>query len=276
MRTLQLFLVSLLMWSSMCAQDKRVLLRWKVPANRPIAFEYILENVSSTMDSRSKSTMDLLFGTRSGDTCICLLKLLPNGGLAVALVANRISGDSTTLGNLGKLRAEAQLAFGRTQLRGEITTSGEITSFYMEQSQKNLLAMLCELPKDSVRVGDTWSLHTNLLWVKGAFHADTAIQENSVRLSGITEHDGDLLAELEYKLFEYVSGYNGLRSEKTHSGTSYGYQGTAVFNVTQGCWQSYECITTRENKYPVFIGTKQHSTVHPVHDIPSDVLESQD
>jgi len=273
MRSQVAALLCMLAVSNSSAQENKVLLRWKIAANKPAAFEYVQETISSNMNGRMQDFMSSLSGPKTKDTNVCLLTLLPNGNLSVKLVANPISDDTSDQKGFTQMMAGMQRDFGRVNLRGEIDASGAVTSFYMEQSQKNLLAMLCELPKDSVSIGDTWPLHANLVWVKGAFLADTAIRVSTVRLVRLGEESGDLCAELEYSLFENVSGYNGRRSDKTHMGISFKYTCTAEFNVTQGQWNSLEGFLEMGNKYHSYIRTKQRSSLRRIDNIPKDMLQ---
>jgi hypothetical protein len=273
MRLTPSIVICLLSYSVAAAQPQKVLLRWKVPADQPMTFQCVQETMSQeTSDSnkdfrRSSRECDLK------DTCYFMLRRLPSDRLSAKLVSRPKGAQAADPTGLANAMTEMQKAFGPVQLRGVITPSGEITTFYMEQSQRNLLAILSELPRDSVAVGDTWSLHAELLWVKGAFLADTAIRVNTVRLVDLREHSGELIARLQYMLFYDVAGYIGRRSEKTHIGISYRYDAISEFNITEGRWLSYEGTMVNESKYPTCIRTRQRTVLGYISQAPMYVLD---
>ncbi len=105
------------------------------------------------------------------------------------------------------LKRMARKMEGTVQLRGEITPRGKIVSFYLEGRQKNLVAMMLELPGRPVKVGDTWPLEMNLISMGHGFVCDRAAHRNQAKLVAVTETpDGDRVATIEYLVLEGVEG----------------------------------------------------------------------
>ena len=90
---------------------------------------------------------------------------------------------------------------GNVVLRGRITTGGEIISTYYKNAQKNLLAVLFELPNRKVEMGEKWKLNISLIEMDQNFVCDSLSKENAVHIEEIIEKEGEkTIAETEKKL----------------------------------------------------------------------------
>ncbi len=167
-----------------------------------------------------------------------LLVPAPEKLLSVKLVQNKTplpAGDSP----LEKLLKEME---GTVQLRGEVDDSGAVTSWWLQNNQKNLVALLCELPRNPVKPGDRWSLGVNLVQMGHGFVAEKAERSNLVRLAGVRKaEDGDVVASLEYLLSESVEGeFVRVPGQKGEPSTmAMNVAGKAEFSVTKGAWRSF-------------------------------------
>lgn len=157
--------------------------------------------------------------------------------ISVKLIQNKSplpAGDSP----LEKMLKEME---GTVQLRGEIDASGAIASWWLQSQQKNLLALLCQLPPKAVKPGDAWALDVNLVQMGPGFIAEKAERTNLVRLAEIRKgDDGELLARLEYLLSESVEGEFAMVPGQKGQPSSmvFSFVGKAEFSITKGGWRS--------------------------------------
>jgi hypothetical protein len=259
MRTL---LLALLTASALPAQEAApVLLRWKV-GDAPIAYKAALRNGSVDVDvealAKEFRAVAEGFGAKGGklDELPAAMKdffksfklpeefamtmiLAPTAPerTGFKLVQNKSplpAGD----GPLEKLLKEME---GTVQLRGEIDPSGAVTSWWLQTHQKNLVALLCQLPRDPVKPGDRWSIDVNFVTMGPGFVPSKAERANVVRLAGVRkEADGELVASLEYALSESVEGEFAVPGRPpTPTTLSMSFFGKAEFSVTRGAWKSY-------------------------------------
>ena len=123
-------------------------------------------------------------------------------------------------------------------LRGAIYEDGTIESFYTKPEQKNLMAILFELPGKPVKVGDTWSLSISLLSMDQNFVCDSSYRKNQVTLISIENKGGEHIVNLGYDVSEYISG----SFLKTKTSMKMMYQGVAGFSLEKGRWVMYDGI----------------------------------
>ena len=127
------------------------------------------------------------------------------------------------------------------QLQGLINTSGKVLSFYLPQRQKNLLALMSELPKDPVKIGDTWEINFICLELGAGFTADAADRVNIVRLTDLKRNvQMENIATIEYLLTEKVSGSmsNPMTQQTIPTEMTCSYIGRHEFNIDQGRWEN--------------------------------------
>lgn len=218
------------------AQSGPVLLRWHVPADSALAFRTTMRNADPAAPADSVGFSFMPRVDRAELTTI--LRPRPNGEIDVDLVQGDVtftedgtaSGDSTA--SIFRMLRQMQASLGGVQLRGRITTSGSVASFWLAQEQKNLVALFFELPADSVAVGDTWALDgVSLLFLRGPFRVDTASRTNTVRLAALDGTPEAPVAVLAYDLRERVEGDFGFME--------FVFTGRASFDVAAGTWQGF-------------------------------------
>ena len=127
------------------------------------------------------------------------------------------------------------------QLQGLINTSGTILSFYLPQRQKNLLALMFELPKGPVKPGDTWDINFMCLELGVGFTEDFADRVNIVRLADVKKNvQLQNIATLEYLLTEKVSGSmtNPMTKQTIPTEMTCNYIGRHDFNIDHGRWEN--------------------------------------
>ncbi|HEX9952013.1 MAG TPA: hypothetical protein VGB53_09615, partial [Rubricoccaceae bacterium] len=172
-----------------------------------------------------------------------------DGAIDVELIQGEVAfADDSTAALLKALR-ELQQSLGGTQLRGQITTAGEVTSFWLPQEQKNILALFFELPEDSVSIGDVWELSgTSLLSLRGPFNVEEASRSNEVRLVALEGGPARPLATLDYNLRERIAGSFGHME--------FVFVGRGEFDVAAGTWRRFGGRMSIES---TFMGTQSSS-----------------
>lgn len=137
-------------------------------------------------------------------------------------------------------------------LRGSVYETGDIRSFWVKSSQKNLIAIFFQLPAKPVKIGDKWSLDINLIANDQNFECDSAYKINEVTLTDIKKVNGETVAVLKYNIIEYVNGDfnspsfsgNNRRIKKTMM--KFSHQGIAEFSIDKGRWITYDGIMSLE------------------------------
>jgi len=132
-------------------------------------------------------------------------------------------------------------------LRGSVYAKGGVHSFWVKAQQKNLIAILFELPTQPVKVGDTWSLDVNLISNDQNFSCDSSYKMNTVTLTELKKVKGETVATLKYEIEEYVSGTFSTPMFKEGGGGTptmmrFSHLGIAEFSVDRGRWISYDAI----------------------------------
>lgn len=133
-------------------------------------------------------------------------------------------------------------------LRGRISSTGEILSSYYKGGQKNLIGILFQLPGKPVKVGDKWSVDANMLEMDQNFYCDSVYRHNEVYLDQIIEKDGDKIAVIKYVLDDYVLGdYEipfgdllGMNNKDEKMYMQMTYRATGHFSINKGRWVNYE------------------------------------
>lgn len=137
---------------------------------------------------------------------------------------------------------------GGVILRGSVYETGGIHSFWVNSNQKNLIAILFELPTKPVKVGDTWSLDINLISNDQNFICDTAYKINEVTLVEIKEMNNETVAVLKYNIIEYVKGefkmpyFVEREDSPKETMMQFTLQGIANFSIERGRWVNYDGI----------------------------------
>lgn len=158
-----------------------------------------------------------------------------------ALLAN-LPADSSGRPELSRdsMRQTLESAFGARQntLTGAVYADGGLQSFYLPSGQKNILALFFELPKQAVRVGDTWDLDVQLLSTN-ANRCDSVFYLHRATCKSIRKQSNDQIAVISYDFREYFGGKTPFSDNAV---ISFSYQAEAEFSVKQGRWLKYEGV----------------------------------
>lgn len=154
----------------------------------------------------------------------------PDGNaLRVALSIPRSNGDAS-----GADRSAL--------LRGELDSQGNVLSFFLPTSQKNVLSLLFQLPDRIVRVGESWELPVSLTALGNGYYSEDPRRFARAKLSEIRANaSGGPVARLVYVVDEDVAGTLQLDLDDEPETFRFraSYVGAGSFDVESGCWAEY-------------------------------------
>jgi len=259
---LSIFLISLSLLSFSQSKDSTVFMKWKLKPNEVLSYKTVMQEIDTanhkdfSMDGMMKAMgMDK---KKDFDEARAMFKKLnaqmQNTNFVTHLKKNKkgiidlelsIVKDSTTaktkisdtdqFSNLQQMMVSMNSG---VMLRGSVYEDGTIESFYTKNDQKNLVAMMFELPGKPVKPGDSWPLSINFLSMDQSFACDSSYKKNNVSFISIEDRSGEHIVKLKYDLVEYVTGIF-LNSKTSMKMT---YNGIAEFSIEKGRWVMYEGV----------------------------------
>jgi len=275
------------------AKDQTVLLRWKVPEGKAIAFKSFMGPVDPKKDGVLKFNIGKLaeglglpaearektFALRlpKSASMVSILRGLPNRRLSVKMIVTQVAVPPPSGSKMEDLMADMMRRMqGTVQLRGEITDAGEVSSFYLQSRQKNLLAMLFQLPKERVKVGDSWQLDVNLLEMGHGFICEKASRTNRATLVSLSDtEDGDTLAAIDYCIAESVEGkFMMPMSDKTQPcSMATSFVGRGEFLAKRGTWKRLAARMRTKATGMMSSDADQHMGLEPLAKVPAKLLK---
>ena len=192
-------------------------------------FDYV-----TTLTNKNKGVIDIVMTTRKKDS------------------NEEIADETLENPEIGGLESLFSMQSG-VVLRGSVYETGGIHSFWLNSSQKNLIAIFFELPKNPVKIGDKWSLDINLISNDQNFECETAYKINEVELTDIKNINGERIAVLQYNIEEYVEGkfntptFFGGSGGVKETMMRFSYQGNAEFSIDRGRWIKFDGLMTMES-----------------------------
>lgn len=244
-----IFVFSILILSACERNNQTVQLKWKIDRNEEL-------NYFTTMSEIDSSYFDMDFGglneSLSGTTDEGIeeskdffkkLNDLPQNQNLVTTLTNRRNGV-----------IDIVMTSKAVVIRGSVYETGGVHSFWVKSTQKNLIALLFELPTKPLKIGDIWPLDINLIENDQNFTCDDAHKINEVTLIDIKIIDGETIAVLKYNIMEYVHGIfislssidNESDVTETETMMKLTHHGLAEFSVDKGRWISYDAIMSME------------------------------
>ena len=147
-------------------------------------------------------------------------------------------------------------------LRGSVYETGGIHSFWIKSSQKNMIAMLFELPNKPVKIGDSWTLEINFITNDQNFKCDSAFKANKVTLIDLKQVKGETIAVLKYEFEEYVEGIFNSPAMFRSGGAipttmKFTFHALAEFSIKKGRWLSYDGIMSLKANGVMTANTKK-------------------
>ena len=257
-----LILLIILLSNPVLAESPTVQLKWKIPVENLHYFtnfsnsvgedNYIEFNIDKILDDKcfNSEVEDRInkINFPEESNMVTVMEELSNGSIKTTAYLQNfilpISDNELTMTD-EKAREEAkkfeEMMNTMPQLQGVIDPSGTILSFYLPQRQKNLLALMFELPKEPVKPGETWDINFICLELGPGFNEDFADRVNIVRLTDVRENvQLEKIATLEYLLTEKVSGSmtNPMTKQTIPTNMTCSYIGRHEFNIDRGQWEN--------------------------------------
>ncbi len=208
-----------------------------------------------------------------------VLKASINGNFSVLMILDSFTVPNANDAKSKKTQEKFNQLFeqlkGKVNLRGEISPSGSVESFYLEQNQKNLLAIMFELPQKPVDIGDTWSLDMNCISLGGTFKANSSSRVNQVQLSSIKNSGTDTIAVIDYLITETVEGsmHNPMNNNSSPLSMTCSYIGRHEFFVERGRWKSVIGQLAIQSSGFMKSDVQQIIAMSPIHNVPSRLSE---
>ncbi|MFA0961124.1 hypothetical protein AB9P05_04930 [Roseivirga sp. BDSF3-8] len=206
-------------------QSQTIDLRWKIDNNDTLTYGTVMKDIEpssvemdfggllrSLSDSTSKGIdnskplfRELNERIRNLDY-VTTLTANEEGVVDILMSAQPTSTTDETDSKAGKTAKGSKSIGQGVVLRGSVYESGGVHSFWLKSQQKNMVALLFELPAGPVKVGDKWPLDVSLISNDQNFACDSAYRVNEVTLTEIKEVEGETVAVLKYNVVEYVDG----------------------------------------------------------------------
>jgi hypothetical protein len=232
-------------------------LDWKIASGEMLAYKTAMNRAEDsnptvsfnldqifTDDANLNSLSQQFSNLRLPEVSSLISILEPNtrGNISVRMILDDVSTpDDLATDELSQsFNQMMQKMEGTVQLRGELTPDGAISSFYLEQQQRNLLAIFFELPTGSVQVGDSWPLTFNCIALGQQFIPNNVNKINQVTLTEISQTaDGKPVAVLDYVLIETVDGnfQSPMTNEATPTAMTCSFLGRGRFLIESGRWE---------------------------------------
>ena len=256
--------------------QRKVFLKWKLQPGEILSYKTIMEEIDTTKykdfsvdfkgflgslgqladDSNldinkeiaAKKFMGLLNKYLNSDMMTYLTEK-KKGLIDITMSYNKTDTASANTKDTSEYRMKdlakmMQMMTKNVQLRGAINDSGSVESFYTKNDQKNLIALLFQLPAKQIKVGESWPLDIHFISMDQNFKCDTSYHKNLVTLVGIKKVNGETIAVLKYDVVEFVSGTFASPFEGTDKPCmmKIGCSTLAEFSVDKGRWVSYDGI----------------------------------
>lgn len=247
---------------AMAQKNRPVVLKWKIKPADTLVYRTAMEQIDSASfqfdiglppdskgDSMMRRTFEELQKAQDNYRYISKLSTTGNGVIDVTMIGQPDDSAAPKTGSSqGELQKMMQTLSKGVLLRGSVYASGGIHSFWLVNRQKNLLALLFELPSRPVRAGDIWSLDVNLISNDHNFTCDSSFRKNQVKLTSVDVIRNDTVAVLRYEIEEFVRGQFAPAFAKNPIATTMHltHYAEAKFSVTQGKWISYEGIAGQD------------------------------
>jgi hypothetical protein len=161
------------------------------------------------------------------------------------------------------------------QLRGEINKKGKIESFYIKETQRNLLAMYYQLPEFPVKVSDSWSLDVHYLQMDHNFICDSATNRNNVQLIELQKEGQDTIAIIRYDILQFAEGtmksYAMMGNNNGEVSILMKFNGIGEFSISQGKWILFDGILETVQDGAMRKSSRQHLGLRPLEEITEEM-----
>lgn len=229
-----LLFVSFLSLSAL-AQEPTVKLQWKLEPGAKLAYATVMQEAEQAPTEPQDKVQQENVGY--------ITELSDSGDGVVHIEMRAQSEPKADKGQLDPEAALLEMTDGLV-LRGSVFASGGIESFWLQAHQKNLVALLFELPTLPVKVGDSWSLDVNLISYDFSFLCKKSERRNQATLVEIKTVEGEKTAVIDYDILESVDGEISIGplsedGKPMLSTMRYRHTARGEFSIDRGRWLSY-------------------------------------
>ncbi|MCP3097342.1 hypothetical protein LZ198_00490 [Myxococcus sp. K15C18031901] len=271
--------------------DAPVTLRWKVPP-ASLGYEYTAESVAPEGSSmrvdlssiklrgvppaKRQQMLELRQPTESAMALV--LSPQSSGSVSARLVVTRVQLPKTKPSSkeAREVAQRMKAMEGTVQVRATLTASGLVTSD-LKREERNLVALMVELPSRPVSVGDVWTHSADLLDMGKRWNGkgDTLNRVELVALE--REAEGRTVAVIDFTLAERHAGrYEDPSLLKPIPATmEMAYVGRGEFLVEEGRWRRVAGQMSTRTKGVVSVDSAQRFVMVPLDPVPPEVLSAQ-
>lgn len=270
--------------------EEPVTLKWKLPKDGVLGFRTA---VFESLDPKSAGRLQLdIAKLAAGEplseearrlameipdsySLTTLLQNLGEGRLGVKMIVGEVNLPPTDSEVQERINEFLRKLQNSVQVRGEITPTGQLTSWWLESRQANLILLFTELPDRPVRVGDTWPLGISFVTMGHGFRASKAERVNRVQLVSLAPAGEDRVAVLEYVIAESVEGDFDLPMKKESVPTTMrmAFAGRGEFLVGAGRWRRFNGRISAKSTGVTVSDTEQAVGLLHLDKVPPELLK---
>jgi hypothetical protein len=271
---------------------QRVQLRWKVTEERPLAYEFVTREVStgkrtlrvdlselkqSKLTAKQRQELfEVHLPTQSALAAVLTAK--PSGDVAAKVLVTRVTLAKPKRPTKAdkQFASAAERTVGKVQIRATMTDWGFVTTD-LDREQRNLVALMFELPSKPVAVGETWTHSADLVKMGAGWEGESETL-NRVELVELNqEAEGRTVAIIDFTLAERQEGKLADRRMKKQvpAAMEMTFVGRGEFLVEEGRWRRMAGRMTSRSKGPVQANSEQQFTLTPLDPIPPKVLAAE-
>lgn len=234
--------------------QEMVRLSWKLAPNESLRYQTIMNQIDEAQFSFDFPMLDTANDPEAHDELESLLqemnKAFDNVDFESVLTSENEGIVDIVVKGIPKADDGAepdplQQMLSGVQLRGAVYTDGGLHSFWVKSSQKNLIALLFELPKEPVSIGDSWPLEVNFISNDQNFQCAASEKWGQATLVDLEKVEGETVAVIHYNFGESVEGSFGLPGVTGETGEKplsmmFTHQAVGRFSIDKGRWLVYD------------------------------------
>jgi hypothetical protein len=271
--------------------SERVQLRWKVPKGAPLGYEYVTQSVAGSnalrLDTKSlkdagivKQRRRAIFDLKLPPEMVMAAVLSSKGGedLSAKVLVTRL--DTRKMPRKSKMEREVAKMMegmvGTVQARATLTGWGLVTS-ELKREQRNLVAIMFELPARPVAVGDTWTHSADLVKMGEGFEGKSEVINRVEFVALEKEAEGRTVAVIDFTLAERHDGQfmnRGLK-KPVPSFMEVSHVGRGEFLVEEGRWRKLAGRMTTKAGGVATMDSEAQFSLTPLDPIPPQVLATE-
>lgn len=139
------------------------------------------------------------------------------------------------------LRAQHENMIGEVWLRGQISNTGKLGSFFLLPGHSNILSLFFQFSNSPVRLNEPWSIPVNLIEFGPNFRTDEQKRISKVSIIEIKNTQTSKIATVFYNIAEYVKGGFLIGTENKFAPQTIMVSFIAVgqFDINKSIWKSY-------------------------------------